>query len=430
MAEGLTPLLQILLCLLVLLGHFALWLGVFSRVHALDLRHWLLRLSDKVFFLVLLGVPALVVWYADDRLVLQPLEFLQANWIAQSYFWLCFGIALYTCLVWCWRSWVGDAAQLLAQQRTIIHVTRELGHRPCGDTTTRLLSLIPGNQILQLEVAQKTVLVPRLPRALDGLSIVHLSDLHFCGRLTEEFFELVVARANAMQPDLVAITGDIIDDRRCVPWMIEILGNLQARWGTFCVFGNHELRVGDTPLLVRAVHRAGLRYIGGRWSEVTIRGQSVVLAGNELPWIKPAADPTAAGVTAATHRPFRILLSHSPDQIGWARRGDFDLMLAGHTHGGQIRLPIIGPLVGESRFGVKYCGSLFYEQPTLLHVSRGVSALQNLRINCRPELVKLVLRCGLTERATDLNYVLPTDYLPQPEPAVGRFGMNNGVDVT
>jgi predicted MPP superfamily phosphohydrolase len=426
----LTPLIQILLSLLALLGHFALWLGAFSRVHSLGLKRKLLHLMDRVFLFMLVCIPALVVWNADDQLVLRPVEVLQAHWMAQVYFWLCFGVALYTALAWCWRTWVGDSAQLLTQQRRVIHVARELGHRPCGDTSTRLLSLIPGNQILQIEVSEKTVLVPRLPSALDGLSIVHLSDLHFCGRLTEEFFHLVVERANAMQPDLVAITGDIIDDRRCVPWFVDVLGNLQARWGKFCVFGNHELRIGDTPLLIRTAQQAGLQYVGDRWGRVSIRGQTVTVAGNQLPWIAPPADPAAAPVTSDGRRALRILLSHSPDQIGWARRGDFDLMLAGHTHGGQIRLPIIGPLVGESRFGVKYCGSLFYERPTLLHVSRGVSALQNLRLNCRPELVKLILRCGATQRATNPDYVLPADYVPQPEPAVGRLGLDNGVDVT
>jgi uncharacterized protein len=88
----------------------------------------------------------------------------------------------------------------------------------------------------------------------------------------------------------------------------------------------------------------------------------------------------------------RILLSHSPDQFAWARRWDFDLMLAGHTHGGQIRLPIVGPVVCPSRHGVKYAGGTFYSYPTLMHVSRGISAEAPIRLNCRPELSRLVLQ--------------------------------------
>jgi predicted MPP superfamily phosphohydrolase len=89
----------------------------------------------------------------------------------------------------------------------------------------------------------------------------------------------------------------------------------------------------------------------------------------------------------------RILLAHSPDQLSWARRNDIDLMLAGHTHGGQIRFPLIGPILAPSRYGVRYAAGTFYLPPVVMHVSRGISGLQPLRFNCPPELTKLVLRC-------------------------------------
>jgi predicted MPP superfamily phosphohydrolase len=89
---------------------------------------------------------------------------------------------------------------------------------------------------------------------------------------------------------------------------------------------------------------------------------------------------------------FRIAVAHSPDQYPWAQNYDFDLMLAGHTHGGQIRFPVIGPVLSPSRFGVKYAAGTFYEAPTLMHVSRGIAGTRPLRFNCPPELSKLVLR--------------------------------------
>jgi predicted MPP superfamily phosphohydrolase len=239
--------------------------------------------------------------------------------------------------------------------------------------------------------------VPRLARELDGLSLVHLSDLHFTGNIAQDFFDFMVAQTNAQQPDLIAITGDIIDLEPCLPWIGEVLGKLRAKCGVFCVFGNHDRRLRDIPLLIREVEQAGLTYLGGRWAEVRLPGQSLILGGNELPWLGNRPDLAECPVAATEGRPLRILLSHSPDQIVWARAADFDLMLAGHTHGGQVRLPIIGPIVGQSRYGLKYCSGLFYVPPTLLHVSRGVSQLQNLRIHCRPEMTKLVLRseCSL-----------------------------------
>jgi predicted MPP superfamily phosphohydrolase len=88
----------------------------------------------------------------------------------------------------------------------------------------------------------------------------------------------------------------------------------------------------------------------------------------------------------------KILLSHSPDQVRWARKHGFDLMLCGHTHGGQIRYPIIGPTVCPSWYGVRYASGLFLERALAIHVSRGVSGLFPIRWNCLPEVALLVLR--------------------------------------
>jgi hypothetical protein len=76
-------------------------------------------------------------------------------------------------------------------------------------------------------------------------------------------------------------------------------------------------------------------------------------------------------------------------------------MLTGHMHGGQIRLPLVGPIIGPSHYGVKYSGGAYYAKPTLLHVSRGVSSDQTLRINCPPEMTKFVLRPSRLEAQTE-----------------------------
>ena len=120
-------------------------------------------------------------------------------------------------------------------------------------------------------------------------------------------------------------------------------------------------------------------------------GQALVLAGNELPWLVPAADMEHCPASFDGRRPLRVLLSHAPDQIDWAQRFDFDLMLAGHTHGGQIRLPVLGSVVVPSRLGTRCAEGEDNLPPTILHVSRGVSSLTLLRWNCPPELALLVL---------------------------------------
>ena len=92
-------------------------------------------------------------------------------------------------------------------------------------------------------------------------------------------------------------------------------------------------------------------------------------------------------------------------------------MLAGHMHGGQIRFPIIGPIVGPSYYGVRYSGGVYYVKPTLLHVSRGVSGVQTLRIHCRPELTKLVLRPLGVEATTEEDYAMDAQGAGLPAPA-------------
>jgi predicted MPP superfamily phosphohydrolase len=117
----------------------------------------------------------------------------------------------------------------------------------------------------------------------------------------------------------------------------------------------------------------------------------VILAGDEQPWFGTAPDLSTA---PSPEEAFRILVAHTPDRYPWAQEHGFGLMLAGHNHGGQIRIPLLGPIVSPSRYGVKYASGVFHEPPTTLHVSRGLSALHLLRFNCQPELTKLVLTRG------------------------------------
>lgn len=393
---------KLLVFLLALLGHLAIWVAAHNRLHAVGWHRRLVKAAKNTALLVMACPLAVFAgWTASSgNLFTDPLAILdQGTWI-QVYFWLCFGAAVPVILGWCWRGYTSNSAYLAGCKRRTVHVGRQLGFLPCGDLPTRMLVGLPGNQALQLEVNEKVVVVPRLPDALDGLRIAHLSDLHFTGRLSREFFEFVVDQTNQLDPDLVAITGDIIDKEKCLPWIGDVLGRLRGKFGVFCVFGNHERRIPDTSLLIRTFEDAGLTYLGGRWAEVRVRGRTMILAGNELPWFDPAPDMTTCPAVVHERRSPRVLLSHSPDRIQWARAHDFDLMLAGHMHGGQIRLPVIGPIVGPSYYGVRYSGGLYYVKPTLLHVSRGVAGVQTLRIHCRPELTKLVLRPLGVETAT------------------------------
>ena len=141
--------------------------------------------------------------------------------------------------------------------------------------------------------------------------------------------------------------------------------------------------------------------LGSRFKRLEVSGAEIILAGKELPWFSPPANMEQCPPRSADTGQLRILLSHSPDQFGWARRWDFDLVLAGHTHGGQICLPVIGPMVCPSWYGVHYASGTFYRHPTLMHVSRGVSGETPIRLNCRPELSRLVLQAAQARRCNE-----------------------------
>ena len=127
--------------------------------------------------------------------------------------------------------------------------------------------------------------------------------------------------------------------------------------------------------------------IGNGWRRLEVRGEPLLAIGHEGPWATPGPD-----LTDCPQGPFRLCLSHTPDNIAWARRHGIDLMLAGHVHGGQIRFPLIGSVLVPSRYGRRYDCGTFDEPPTVLHVSRGLAGEDPLRFNCRPEVSKLILR--------------------------------------
>ncbi len=321
------------------------------------------------------------------------------------------GMAALACyLVVCWlaaayvlaahvrRELSYDVSAVLRFHRRRRLNTRNILHSP--DRPHHALVRLPGNECLDLDLTERGLDVPRLPAALDGLAIVHISDLHYTGHVGKPFFEEMARMSNALEPDIIAVTGDITDNNVCIDWIPDTLGRLRARYGVYYIFGNHDLRF-DWKRMARLLDDCGLIYVGGRWLSVEVRGQPFLLAGNELPWFTPAADPRT--FPPRSELPFRLILAHSPDQLQWARQADADLMLAGHTHGGQIRLPFIGPILSPSMQGVQYASGLFHVPPTILNVSRGVSGEVPLRLNCPPEIIHLTLHARGDLRAAEVQ---------------------------
>ncbi|MEX2113447.1 MAG: metallophosphoesterase [Pirellulales bacterium] len=371
-------------------GHVAFWIAVDNRWHALGYSRPLTKSVGMLFFA---GLVAPLVWLAW--------QVTQFGWVSlEAYSWQLTPSTLY--LGFCaafgvlhlanWSSvrrlarTLPDATQV--DSRWIVNLVERIGSSPARGPRAALFGLVPGNQLCQLHLSEATIRLPGVPPQLAGLSIVHWSDLHLSGRLDRGYYREIVALTNQWQVDVLALTGDVCDKAACIDWIPELFGPAQARLGKFFILGNHDLRTHDTSRLRAVLAEAGFTDLGGQALE--LENRSLLMAGDERPWF-----PGEASLPEMPHDgrpPLKILLAHTPDRLAWARARQFDLMLAGHTHGGQIRFPFIGPVVCPSWHGTKYAEGYFYQAPTLMHVSRGTGSLFPLRIGCPPEITRLVMQ--------------------------------------
>ena len=389
-------LLDTLLSLVAFLGHFSLCVWLFNRLHALPWPRFVIKWLGRAILgwgagiLFVYGLRAAVagncVWTGT------AVETTEIPWLIYP---ALSSLAMITAIPkWLVPKLFSRVPAALVSNDTSLHdLARELGHAPIGSGETRLFARIPGNQIFKLAVQKKTLRLPKLPRELEGLTIAHLSDLHMTGKLTREFYEAIVDHTNQLQPDLVVITGDIAEKVKCLGWIVPVLSRLKACEGKYFILGNHEMKLPDPGLLRRLMVEAGFIDVGGNAMQVPLRGAEILIGGSEVPWFGHPPVIVSGQAGSLPHL-FRLLLSHSPDQLPWAKANQFDLMLAGHTHGGQIRLPFIGALISPSKFGFRYAGGLYFEEPTLLHVSRGLCGDHPIRLNCPPELPLLKLVRG------------------------------------
>jgi len=381
--------LSVLLFCGVSIGHAALMVAVVNRVHACPVPEPVLHRARQMHDLSIVALPALFVCLAGFS---GPQIFYGGPWYrlplpVLAYLALCGAVALSLPFVALRRRLSTPTKMEVANHSRTFDVARGLGFRPVGSGPYRFMTHIPGNEFLKIELAEKQYLLPRLPAQWDGLSILHLSDLHFIGTVGRAYFERVAEIAGELTADLVVFTGDLLDREDLLEWLPVTLGRLKAPLGCFFVLGNHDSYLKNTDEIRRRFEEFGWRGLAGRVRVIEHEGRGLALCGSECPWM--GLQPDLAQV-AADH--FRLFLSHTPDNIQWARRHNIDLMLSGHNHGGQVRLPVFGPVYAPSAYGAHYASGAFWEPPTLLYVSRGISGKHPLRWNCPPELTKLVLR--------------------------------------
>jgi hypothetical protein len=236
----------------------------------------------------------------------------------------------------------------------------------------------------QLQVARVDVPVADLPPALGGLRIGFVTDVH-CSRWGgPEYVSLAVRRLMDEQPDLIVLGGDYVTwgDRHFVQPSAEALAPLSARYGVFGILGNHD----DDRYMPAALSAHGIEVLKDARTRVTIKGESVDLVGIRF-WTRKAADIASVMKGSAGTV---VLLAHDPRRLTEAAALNVPLVLSGHTHGGQVVLPIAGAIAAQ-KFPV--VAGIGRRNRTTMFVSRGIGTVYvPVRINCPPEVAVLTLQ--------------------------------------
>jgi len=252
------------------------------------------------------------------------------------------------------------------------------------------------NDPWDLRLSRITVELRRLPHQLDGFTIAQLTDLHRGPLVPLSFIDKAVQMTNSAQPDLVVLTGDFISRRRkYIGDCAQAVSALVAPYGKLGVLGNHDYWV-DADAVTDALTGVGrCQVLKNERVTVERGGAQLVIAGLDDPVTQnDDIEGTLSGV-----RPDAtvVLLSHSPDTVYQAADRGVDLLLAGHTHGGQVVLPWVGPPLVNSRYGRRFASGLKRVQSTHIYTSRGIGVVGvavPVRINCPPEVALITLRAS------------------------------------
>jgi predicted MPP superfamily phosphohydrolase len=226
--------------------------------------------------------------------------------------------------------------------------------------------------------------------ALEGFRIVQLSDLHFLPHTPLSLIRRAVACANALQPDLLVLTGDYVThEAETIFGMTDVLEDLNARYGVFAILGNHDARAGKS-IISRAIEETGITLLHNEGLSFDVGHGQLMLAGvDDCIWGQP---DLALALDRQPADALTVLLAHEPDVVDdFSRKQRIDLQLSGHTHGGQIRLPFFGtPIL--PKLGEKYVRGLHRVNDTWLYTNRGIGMVgMPVRFSCRPEVTELVL---------------------------------------
>jgi len=243
-----------------------------------------------------------------------------------------------------------------------------------------------------IQIERQIINIENLPQSFERARIVHLSDIQsfWFGNREKRVLDIL----EELKPDFIFITGDFVDsatkmttnrDFGTVKVFWQELGK-RHRGRIFAVLGNH-----DPKTLKNYLNERGIIVLDNENKKLIFDDQFIYLIGIDDPWI--GRDDLPKAMKGIYNDISKILLSHSPDIISEAAKQKIDLVLVGHTHGGQVSFPFLGPLWIPSKYGRQYAKGLFRVNSTYLYVNRGIgTSMLPIRFNCPPEITLIELK--------------------------------------
>ena len=252
-----------------------------------------------------------------------------------------------------------------------------------------------------LELNTYTISSSKLPQSFDGYRIAHVSDLHNTEMGKDN--EKLLAMLRDADPDMIAITGDLIDSRNTdIEVALKFVREAVKIAPCYYVTGNHEARVNEYGELKAGMETAGVTVLEDVRTEISMEGATITLIGVNDPsyqtdYLFGDSETVLNTKLEELHTEdgeFTVLLSHRPELFDAYTDHGIDLVLSGHAHGGQFRLPFIGGLVAPNQgFFPEYDAGIYTEGNTNMLVSRGIgNSILPFRINNRPEVILIELQ--------------------------------------
>lgn len=242
-----------------------------------------------------------------------------------------------------------------------------------------------------LTIEHHPIYLSKLPKAFDGFRVVHLSDFHHSSFTSSEQIKRAVETANRLKPDIIALTGDYIShDRQYAAPCAELLGRLRARYGVYAVLGNHDHWT-DAALITDLFRAEGITVLVNQGMRFELGGEAFWLAGVDDTMV--GLEDLSLALAGARETEMKLLLAHNPIILRRAARASVDLVLSGHTHGGQVKLRSEHTVSGKPRR--RRVRGLGRQGDTQIYVTRGLgTVVLPIRYGCPPEVSLLELRCS------------------------------------